>query len=258
MNWGFSTFLRARKGVAFSLVVCLLVFALPASAFAVVTWANQCPAPNVTYHSQPGSIYVDLFGTTVNKSTAFISLDNGPNKLMSVTQKAATGHWELNEVLQPDGLTWKVTWLWVADNPALGSTKAAMAYYPPGSLSDGQHRASVSVKNTSSPATTYSTSWWFTIQEPPTLGTPSPAKGSTVTVDMPTISIPVSDNSYVDYCEIWANGNYLGGVLISAPSGVANMQIGPLPNGPANILVQAFDGWGNETDKAWTFNVAAP
>jgi hypothetical protein len=258
MNLGSGAFLRGHRGVVLSLVVCLLVFALPASAFAVVTWANQCPAVNTTYHSQPGSIYVDVFGTAVNKTTAFISLDNGPNKAMSVTAKAATGHWELHETLQPDGLTWKATWAWVADNPALGSTKVALAYYPPGSLGDGQHRASVSVKNTGSPATQYSTWWWFTIQEPPTLGVGSPANGSTVTNAMPTVSIPVADNTYVDYCEFWANGNYLGGVLVSAPSGVASMQIGPLPNGPTNILIQAFDGWGNETDKAWTFTVAAP
>jgi hypothetical protein len=256
MNWGFGTFFRGRRGVILSLIFVLL-FAVPGSAFAVATWANQCPAPDVTYHNQPGSIYVDLFGTTVNKSTAFMSLDGGANKLMSVTQKAANGHWVLNESLQPDGITWKATWAWAADNPALGSTKAAMAYYPP-TLSDGEHRASVSVKDTSSPANQYTASWRFSIQVPPKLGAPSPANGSTVTNAMPTVSIPVSDNSYVDYCEIWVNGNYLGGAMVSAQSGVASMQIGPLANGPANIFVQAFDGWGNEADKTWSFTVAAP
>ncbi|MDR3686914.1 MAG: hypothetical protein P4L93_08170 [Coriobacteriia bacterium] len=247
---------RRRWAGVSALLVCLLLFALPASAFAV-TWANQCPAPGMVYHTQPGSLYVDLFGSTVNKSTAFISLDNGPNKLLTVAAKSATGHWELNEALQPDGVTWKATWVWVADNPALGSTKVALSYYPP-NFGDGWHRAGISLKDQSSPANSYATSWQFEIEVPPVIGTPSPAKGSVITNAMPTLLVPVADNTYVDYCEFWVNGVYLGGGMVSAPSGTAMMPVGPLPNGLNTIFVQAFDGNGNESDKTWTFTVNAP
>lgn len=248
---------KGRSLLAFAVVACLALAAVPGYAYAAATWANVFPAPDATIHIQPGNISADLFGSPspLYKLSAQFTLD-GVTKPITVTQKSATGHWVLYETLQPDGVTYKTTWAWEPD-PPLGSTKWSLTNYP-STLGDGQHRASISIRDTSVPANTYTKAWWFWVQAPPSFGTPKPYKGTTVTTASPIISVPVADNSWVDYCEVFVNGVHVGGIDISAVSGTATMQVGPLANGPNTILVQAFDGWGNEADKVWSFTVAAP
>ena len=92
-------------GLAVGLALVAVLLILPQAAFAAVTWTNTLPAPGVTYHTLPSSLSIDLFGTAVDRYSATYSFDAAAYKPMTVTVKAAGGHWVLVETLQPDGFT---------------------------------------------------------------------------------------------------------------------------------------------------------
>jgi hypothetical protein len=240
--------MRGRLRIAAVMMVyAAAIVALPAMAHAA-TWTSQYPVG--TIHTQPPIVSVDLFGAAkLNAKTAVISIDNVPNKTF-VSQGAASGHWSYGEVLQPDGVTYRAIWTWVADTG--GATKATLSCYP-GTFGDGSHRVTATVKDVTG-ATLTATPWQFDVEVPPTIGAVTPLAGSTVNTSTPTITLRVSDNTYLDYVTIWVNGVVFGDASVSG--GVGTLQVGPLSDGSNTIFAQVFDGNGNEGDKTWTFTVA--
>src|SRR5450759_2298341 len=119
-------------------------------------------------------------------------------------------------------------------------------------VGDGPHTLKVSVKNSS--GATFEDTWTFSIGIPPTLGSPTPAAGTTVSSLNPLIQIPAADNVAVDHATATVNGAaatavYSAGKITVTPAG-------PLTNDAETIVsVTVFDGGGLSATKSWSFNV---
>lgn len=241
--------MSARLATRVTVLALLLTLALPLAAYAA-TFSGEYPVGAL--NRQPAVVGVTAFSTVAfDTRTPQIKVDGISYKTLLYAGSAA-GYWQATEVFDPVHGVWKIRWTWIPT--AADPNKTTLYSYPvfASPLGDGAHTVIATIKDVK--GATWTDSWTFSLQVPPTIGTPTPADGSTVSTTTPVISVPVSDN---DTRAMTATAT-VGGVPVAASvsGGVARVTSPVLPNdATATVTVTVADASGNKTSKTWSFFV---
>ena len=244
-----SRFSVSTSASVVAIVTVLLVFLLPALAFAATSFVSEYPLGTV--HAQPQAVGVIAFGSSALKATtAQITIDGVVSKVQT-TVGSSLGHWVYSETGPDANGVYTVRWTWV--NDPVRSNQIALTTYPVGAaLGDGTHRVVATIKDAANAVQT--DTWSYIIAMPPTLGTPTPAANSRVTTFMPVISIPVTDNGPGTMTATATVNGASASAAVS--SGVARVASPALPNdATTTVTVTVRDAGGSRASKTWSFYV---
>ena len=240
---------RSLTTVFLLLIASLAVLGSSAPAMAA-SFTSENPAS--VLHAQPSNVSVDVFSTrAIDTRSPQIQVDGVAYKTSVTNVGSVSGGWTSTQVWNAALGVWAIRWTWTPSAP--DSTRATLNSYPVFSppLHEGTHNVVATVKDVA--GTPLTDRWSFSIQIPPTIGSPTPADGSTVTTTSPLITVPAADNTGVTRSTATVNG-------ASAPSafsgGVVRITPPALPNdATSTVTVTVFDAAGNSATRTWSFFV---
>lgn len=134
--------------------------------------------------------------------------------------------------------------------PAYDYTRGTLSYQK--TLTDGAHNVVASTKNLAGLATT--STWQFTVAEPPKLSTPIPAPDSWVNTRTPVISVKAVDNGTIATATVLVDGAIARATYSAATGLVTAVPPTPLYDDvPHTVLVTVTDSVGASASLSWKF-----
>ncbi len=132
-------------------------------------------------------------------------------------------------------------------------THVGFSFTPRADLANGSHTVVASVRNNVYAYSTYT--WTFTVSSAPKLSAPSPAPGSTVSTDGPTISVSVGGMTTGLVAQVLVDGTAVPGSF-DAGTGLVSASTARLANDASHDVTVTVTNSSGATDRlAWSFGV---